>query len=186
MLKQVADSETDEILRIAEACLSTPGDFVELGCYEGDTSLLLAEILKGSDKKLWIYDSFEGLPPKTKEDESAAGVNFQAGALNVTKREVKLRFLRANLPVPIIKKAWFADLKPEDLPEKISFAFLDGDFYQSIKDSFKAIEGQVEKEGIIVVHDYNNPELPGVTKAVDEALGGRQLVQKDTLAIIKN
>ena len=186
-MKQVADSETREILRLAEACLFTPGDFVELGCYEGDTSLLLAELLKAkkSDQKLWIYDSFEGLPAKTKEDESAAGVNFQAGALGVTKREVKLRFLKANLPVPIIKKAWFSDLKPEDLPEKISFAFFDGDFYQSIKDSFKAVEGKMAKNSIIIVHDYNNPELPGVTKAVDECVGKQKIVQKDTLAIIK-
>lgn len=184
-MKQVADSETREILQIAESCLFTPGDFVELGCYEGDTSLLLAEIIRKSDKKLWIYDSFEGLPAKTKEDESVAGVNFQAGALYVSKRDVKLRFLRANLPVPIIKKDWFADLKPEDLPEKISFAFFDGDFYQSIKDSFRAVEGKMAEGSIIVVHDYNNPELPGVTRAVDECVGGRKIVQKDTLAIIK-
>lgn len=186
-MKQVADSETREILQLAEASLATPGDFVELGCYEGDTSLLLAELIKTqkSDKKLWIYDSFEGLPAKSKEDESAAGVNFQAGALGVTKREVKLRFLRANLPVPIIKKAWFADLTEEDLPAKISFAFFDGDFYQSIKDSFKAVEGKMAAGGIIIVHDYNNPELPGVTKAVDECAVGKKIVQKDTLAIIK-
>ena len=184
-MKQVADSETREILLIAEACLATPGDFVELGCYEGDTSLLLAEKIRNTDKKLWIYDSFEGLPSKTKEDESAAGVNFQAGALYVSKRDVKLRFLRANLPVPIIKKAWFADLRPEDLPERISFAFFDGDFYQSIKDSFKAVEGKMAEGSIIIVHDYNNPELPGVTKAVDECAGDRKIVQKDTLAIIK-
>ena len=184
-MKQVADSETREILQIAESCLFAPGDFVELGCYEGDTSLLLAEIIQKSDKKLWIYDSFEGLPQKTKEDESAAGVNFQAGALYVSKRDVKLRFLRANLKVPIIKKAWFADLEPKDLPEKISFAFFDGDFYQSIKDSFKAVEGKMAEGGIIIVHDYNNPELPGVTQAVDECVGGRKITQKDTLAIIE-
>ena len=40
--------------------------------------------------------------------------------------------------------------------------------------------------GIIIVHDYNNPELPGVTKAVDECAAGKKIVQKDTLAIIKN
>ena len=189
MMKQVADSETSEILKIARESLALPGDFVELGCYEGDTSLLLAELLReaGSDKKLWLYDSFEGLPAKTAEDESAAGENFKEGVLAVSKREVKLRFLRAGLPVPIIKKAWFADLTAADLPETIALAFLDGDLYQSIKESLLLVEDKMATGGVIVVHDYNNPELPGVTKAVDEWISKNphQLVQKDSLAIIK-
>ena len=188
-MKQVAESETSEILKIARESLALPGDFVELGCYEGDTSLLLAELLRetGSGKKLWLHDSFEGLPAKTAEDESAAGENFQEGVLAVSKREVKLRFLRAGLPVPIIKKAWFADLTAADLPETIALAFLDGDLYQSIKESLLLVEDRMTTGGVIVVHDYNNPELPGVTKAVDEWISKNphQLAQKDSLAIIK-
>ena len=170
-MKQVADKETAEILKIARECLDVPGDFVELGCYEGDTSLLLAEILKRSEsgKKLWIYDSFEGLPDKTQEDESALGVDFKKGELFTTKRAVKLRFLKANLPVPVIKKAWFEDLDAEkDLPEKIAFAFLDGDLYQSIKTSLELVMPKMAKGGVIIVHDYHNEQLPGVTQAVDE------------------
>ncbi len=197
-MKQVEDKETTEILKIAQECLSVPGDFIELGCYEGDTSLLLAELLQNrggsevsyapeSQKELWIYDSFEGLPAKTVEDESVAGKDFKEGVLFVTKREVKQRFLRVNLKVPHIKKAWFADLTDEDLPKQISFAFLDGDLYQSIKDSFKAIDGKMSPESVIIVHDYNNPELPGVTKAVDEYISRTKykLAIKDSLAIIK-
>ena len=169
---QVSESETAEILRLCRESLDCLGDVVEFGCYKGDTSLLLAELLREAapEKKLWIYDSFEGLPEKTAQDESAAGENFMGGALAVTKREVKLRFLRANLPVPIIKKAWFKDLTDTDMPEKICFAFLDGDFYESIRDSLKLVLPKMTKNGIILVHDYNNPELPGVTKAVDEQL----------------
>lgn len=195
-MKQVADSETNEILKIARECLALPGDFVELGCYEGDTSLLLAEILRDANvqdanlgredaKRLWIYDSFEGLPAKTDADFSVAGEAFQAGVLAVSKREVKLRFLRAGLPVPVITKGWFSDLTDNDLPPKIAFAFLDGDLYESIRDSLKLVENKMVDGGIIIVHDYNNPELPGVTKAVDEWLKGRKLIQRDTLAIIK-
>lgn len=190
-MKQVADSETNEILKIARECLALPGDFVELGCYEGDTSLLLAELLRGANsgredaKRLWIYDSFEGLPAKTEADFSVAGEAFQAGVLAVSKREVKLRFLRAGLPVPVITKGWFSDLTDNDLPPKIAFAFLDGDLYESIRDSLKLVENKMVDGGIIIVHDYNNSELPGVTKAVDEWLKGRKLIQRDTLAIIK-
>ena len=71
---QVSVEETKKILEVARDSLAIEGDFVELGCYKGDTSLLLSEILRNFNtkfveksvekpvKKLWIYDSFEGLP----------------------------------------------------------------------------------------------------------------------------
>ena len=170
---QVTEKETERILQLARECLKVPGDFVEMGCYEGDTSLLLAELLvenhvEKSVKKLWIYDSFEGLPEKSVFDESMTGENFKRGALAVTKRAVKERFLHANLPVPVIKKAWFSGLTPDDLPERIAFVFLDGDFYESIRDSLRLVTPRMSDEGILVVHDYTNPALPGVKRAVDE------------------
>lgn len=165
---QVSEKETERILELAQECLDISGDFVEMGCYKGDTSLLLAEIVKASEKKLWIYDSFEGLPEKKEVDKSVMGVLFRGGELAVTKREVKQRFLRVNLPVPVIKKAWFSELVENDLPEQIAFAFLDGDFYESIKDSIKLVAPKMSDGGVMVVHDYTNPALPGVKRAVDE------------------
>jgi len=166
---QVTQKETARIISLATKALEIGGDFVEFGCYRGDTSLLLADILKNSDKTLYLYDSFEGLPAKSPEDFSVLGEDFKQGELLTPKRELKIRFLRANLSVPIIKKAWFSDLDPtNDLPEKIAFAFLDGDFYDSIKTSLNLIAPKMSKNGIVIVHDYNNPALPGVKKAVDE------------------
>lgn len=197
---QVSSDETVKILELARECLNVFGDYVEFGCYKGDTSLLLAELLvensvekvgeKGwisggnevkkddsgkEKKKLWIYDSFEGLPRKGEEDKSVLGVAFRGGELAVTKREVKERFLRAGLPVPMIKKGWFSDLTESDLPERIAFAFLDGDFYESIRDSLRLVGPRMSKGGVIVVHDYNNPALPGVKKAVDEWGGAHEV-----------
>ena len=165
---QVSVKETEFIVKTARECLEVCGAFVAFGCYKGDTSLALAELLKNVDKRLWIYDSFEGLPEKTLYDESVLGEDFKPGELMVTKREVKDRFLRSGLKVPVIKKGWFADFSLEDLPEAISFAFLDGDFYESIRDSLKLIDGKMRKGAVLIIHDYNNPALPGVRKAVDE------------------
>ena len=183
---QVSESETEKIITLAREQVSCEGDFVELGCYKGDTSLLLAEVLNDLQsvacgkpvenfvkKRLWIYDSFEGLPEKNKVDESSLGEDFKKGELEVTKREVKERFLRAGLPVPIIKKAWFNELVSEDLPKKIALAFLDGDFYESIEVSLRLIEDKIAKNGVIIVHDYRNAALPGVAKAVDKWIRGR-------------
>ncbi|MDO4612086.1 MAG: TylF/MycF/NovP-related O-methyltransferase [Candidatus Saccharibacteria bacterium] len=177
---QVSDLETEKILAVARECLATEGDFVEFGCYKGDTGLLLAEVVekpveKSGKRRLWLYDSFEGLPEKNEADFSELGTEFREGELFVTKREVKGRFLRAGLPVPVIKKAWFRDLTLEDVPEKIAFAFLDGDFYESILDSLRLVQDRVMIGGAIVVHDYNNLALPGVKKAVDEWLSRRNL-----------
>ena len=174
---QVSEKETAKILELAEKCLGVEGDFVEFGCYKGDTSLMLAELLveKSVDKrvkKLWIYDSFEGLPEKSASDESVLGENFKGGELFVTKREVKERFLRAGLPVPVIKKAWFSDLTTDDLPVRVAFAFLDGDFYESIRDSLRLVGPLMARGSVMVVHDYTNLALPGVEKAVDEWMKG--------------
>ncbi len=172
---QVTKKETEKIIDLAKKALGVEGDFVEFGCYKGDTSLLLADVLRGSGKRLWVYDSFEGLPEKSVFDESVLGQDFRSGELFVTKREVKERFLRAGLPVPMIKKAWFSDLTASDLPEKIAFAFLDGDFYESIKDSLKLVEQEMAEGGFLIVHDYTNNALPGVRKAVDEwGMNGRK------------
>lgn len=184
---QVSAGETEKILELAREAVLREGDFVELGCYKGDTSLLLAEILRGSGKRLWIYDSFEGLPEKGAEDVSVMGEDFKGGELLVTRREVKERFLRAGLPVPVIKKAWFNELLDLDLPEKISFAFLDGDFYESIRDSLRLIENKMVPGGVIIVHDYENPALPGVLRAVSEWNKGQNLKIKtcQSMAILE-
>lgn len=204
MNDQVTPQETAEILRLAEQAFTsgTEGDFVELGCYRGDTSVLLGKLLwktcgkpvenSSNLKRLWIYDSFAGLPEKTREDSSGAGANFKAGELFVTKREVIEKLRKHGLktssnpapasaslgrpaeptktPTVIVKKAWFDDLRGQDLPEKIAFAFCDGDLYSSIKTSLKLVVPRLAERGIIIVHDYNNPELPGSSKAVDEFL----------------
>ena len=48
---QVTPAETAEILRLAAQALADnpeEGDFVELGCYRGDTSVLLGKLLQKS------------------------------------------------------------------------------------------------------------------------------------------
>ena len=101
-------------------------------------------------------DSFEGLPAKTKEDSSAAGDQFKAGELLVTKREVIEKFKRCGLKIPRIRKGFFEDLNPdEDVPEKISYAFLDGDLYTSIKTSLK-LSQKASGARILVVPSHSS------------------------------
>ena len=167
--KQISDRQIKIILDLLAESLELDGDVVEFGCYEGDTSVKMGKLIR--NKKLWLYDSFEGLPEKSDADFSSIGEAFKAGELKASKNVLMKRFLHANLPRPIIKKAWFDELNPEqDVPEKISFALLDGDFYESIKTSFALVAPKLINGGVIIVHDYRNPELPGSAKAVNEFL----------------
>ncbi|MBO7720383.1 class I SAM-dependent methyltransferase [Candidatus Saccharibacteria bacterium] len=201
-LQQVSDNETAVILSELRNALSrdVSGDIVEFGCYRGDTSLLMERVLERefpkSQSRLWIYDSFEGLPARTREDASVAGDNFRAGELLVTKREVVERFKKAGLRVPRIRKGFFENLSNSDLPEEIAFAFLDGDLYQSIKTSLELVAPRMNNAGVILIHDYNNPQLPGAARAIDEWMAGGwcawsaqqktapKLQRRETLAII--
>ena len=207
-MQQVTARETEILLQELKKTLNNnvPGDVVEFGCYKADTSVLYQKLLESmghggsiqsenqanqtSQKMLWLYDSFEGLPAKTREDNSAAGDAFQAGELLVTKREVIEKFKKMGLKLPKIKKAFFDDLDIiYDIPEKISYAFLDGDLYQSIKTSLRLVTDKMSPGGVIIVHDYNNPELPGSARAVDEWLKSHQVKVAsfrvaETLAII--
>ncbi len=149
---------------------SVPGDIVEFGCYIGTTSLFIRRLLdvQREPREFHVYDSFEGLPEKSREDESPAGAGFKGGALNVSKKQFIREFQHANLKLPVIHKGWFSNLVAADVPGQIAFAFLDGDFYGSIKDSLKLVLPRMSKGGVIVIDDYAREALPGVARAVEE------------------
>jgi O-methyltransferase len=171
---QVSREELVKIFASLESVLraNIAGDVVELGCYVGTTTIFLRRLLMqhGSDKVLHAYDSFAGLPPKTSEDASPVGEQFKAGELRAQKSEFIRHFKQAGLPLPVMHKAWFSDLTPDDLPERIAFAFLDGDFYDSIHDSLKLVWPKLSPGAIVIVDDYQSEALPGAKRAVDEWL----------------
>ena len=143
------------------------GDVVEFGCYVGESSKFLMRTLieNESTKKLYVYDSFEGLPPLSKWEE---GTGWRAGTLKSTEEILISNFEQNELPSPIIHKDWFKDVPEDKLPEKISFAFLDGDFYDSIYDSLNKVFDRVSDGGYICFHDYQRVDLPGVRAAIED------------------
>ncbi len=146
----------------------TTGAIVELGCYIGTTSLFIRRVMNEhkDNRPFHVYDSFEGLPPKSTQDSSAAGVDFKAGELAVSKKQFIEQFRRAHLEPPITHKAWFNELTDADLPDSIAFAFLDGDFYESILTSLQLVWPRLDKDGIITIDDYHRDSLPGVERAI--------------------
>ena len=189
--EQVDAKELGALLRELETVLQSgaTGNVVEFGCYVGTTSLFIRRLLDAYDftGEFHVYDSFMGLPEKTQADASAAGEQFKVGELLAPRKTFIQNFKKAGLKIPTIHKGWFADFTPEDVPEDIIFAFFDGDFYESIVDSFRVCDGKFQKTATIVVDDYANEALPGAARAVDKWLANnRQYTSRteSSLAII--
>lgn len=167
---QVNEREIVIILRELDRVIAKTiaGDVVEFGCYIGTTSVFLAEKLQNTGRRLWLYDSFEGLPDKTKQDTSAAGTHFKAGELRATRRLLEYNLRRFDRTSYTIKKAWFSEVTKNDIPDQISLAFLDGDYYESILTPLRLIWDALAPGGMAIVDDYDNPALPGAARAVHE------------------
>jgi O-methyltransferase len=155
------------------------GDLVELGCHSGMTAALITKIMQiyRSKKSLSVYDSFEGLPASSVVD----GKQFQGGQLSTTEDELRANFSKYDLPLPKIHRGWFKDTLPTQLPERICFAHLDGDFYDSILVSLEHVYPKLSNGAVCLIDDYCDPninptgwnKLPGVKAACDEYLSDK-------------
>ncbi|HEX8762343.1 MAG TPA: TylF/MycF/NovP-related O-methyltransferase [Candidatus Saccharimonadales bacterium] len=159
--------------------IQTPGAVVEFGCYAGTTSLFIRRVLdeqgQSNKRSFHVYDSFDGLPEKTVHDNNAAGVDFEAGKLYVSKKEFLNQFHTAHLQPPIIHKGWFDRLSADVVPSPIAFAFLDGDFYGSIISSLRLVWPKMSPGGTILIDDYQRPTLPGVERAIRDFFVQKQI-----------
>jgi len=148
------------------------GDIVELGCNVGTTSIFIRKLLDkyNSKKKFHVYDSWEGLPKKHQNDNGNTYRKYLAGFCKVNKTQFLDNFNKFNLESPIVHSGWFKDIPSSEFPNKICFAFFDGDFYTSILDSFNKTYHKIQKDGRIVIDDCGWNVLPGVEKACNEFL----------------
>ncbi|CAE8645399.1 unnamed protein product [Polarella glacialis] len=174
----MAESEIRGVLLHLASVLEAgiEGDIVELGCNVGHTSIFIQRFLDQCEKVLGskgrqfhAYDSFHGLPKKHSKDGDSDW--FLEGALAVPQRQFLRKFERAGVRLPTLHAGWFADAS---YPEKIAFAFFDGDFYDSILESFRQVYPRLAKPGArVVIDDYGSSRLPGCKLACDEFLADK-------------
>jgi hypothetical protein len=169
-------SEAVWLLDSLHHSMNTPGDVCEFGIAEGATSTLLANEIRGTNKKLWLFDSFEGLSVPTAEDEliddifDLGSMKAYAGKMKYDVSEVAGRLAAIDFQmhrVEIVPGFIEESLARSKLPTSVSCAYVDFDFYQPIQTALEFLDKVLCPGGSIVVDDYGFFSS-GAKKAVDE------------------
>jgi hypothetical protein len=163
-----------------------PGAIVECGVFKGGSAAVMT-MAASPERKIWLFDSFEGLPEPTAEDGEKAveysghrtsgalePIGQCVGPLDVVK---ELFFDKMHVdPARVeIRKGWFQETLPTARHElgPIAVLRLDGDWYDSTKVCLENLYGLVVSGGFVIIDDYGYWE--GCRRAVDEFLAARQL-----------
>jgi len=147
--------------QFAKQARNLPGDVAEFGVFMGATAKLIAYAVKGSGKKVHLFDTFEGLPQPTKPIDI-----HNKGEFNVPFDKVEAFF--QDTPEAVFHKGFFPDTTKGLEELQYSFVHIDADLYQSTLDGFDYFYPRMCKGGIILLDDYEWPHTPGVKKAVEE------------------
>jgi hypothetical protein len=163
-----------------------PGDLVECGVWRGGAAFLMADLLElrhEPDRKVWLFDSFEGLPPPQEIDGARAAAyaadvdnpqyhdNCRAALDEVRASAARLGLERRTE----IVQGWFDATLPEARRRigPIALLRLDCDWYEPVRLCLDLLYDQVSPGGTIVIDDYYTYD--GCALAVHGFLASRAL-----------
>lgn len=141
---------------MAAKLLSTPPDVdgvvVECGSWQGGTTTNLSIICAAADRRLVVYDSFQGLPAAEPGDRHARpeAEGLFCGDLDTVRSNVE-RF--GDLSRCEFRKGWFIDTLPHHR-EPIVLAYLDVDFQSSLHDCIVNLWPHLTAKGHVFVDEY--------------------------------
>jgi hypothetical protein len=140
---------------------NVPGDFIETGVWRGGSCIFMRGILEAygvTDRKVWVADSFEGLPPPDDEKyPSDTDSTFHLyPQLAVSKETVEDNFRQYGLldEQVVMLKGFFRDSLPNAPVEQLAILRLDGDMYESTMDSLTNLYSKLSDGGYVIVDDY--------------------------------
>lgn len=149
-----------------------PGDFVETGVWRGGGTIYMRAFLEAysePQRRVWVCDSFEGLPkPKDEYDADSGSRLWESEYLAVSMDEVKRNFDFYGLldeRVCFIK-GFFSDTMPTAPIDQIAILRLDGDMYESTIVVLEHLYPKVSPGGIVIIDDYGM--LPECNRAVED------------------
>ena len=140
-----------------------PGDLIETGVWRGGACILMRAVLmawKCTDRKVWVADSFAGVPPPDlatyPADDGDVGRLYQLKELAIAQEEVQANFRRYDLLDDQVQflKGWFRDTLPTAPFERLALMRLDGDLYESTDVALRSLYPKLSPGGFVIVDDY--------------------------------
>jgi hypothetical protein len=161
-----------------------PGDVVECGVWRGGSSMLAAltlESLGDRGRRLWLYDTFEGMSEPTAADVALTGERMADGwdarraaddpVLCVASIEdVRDNMASTGYPAELIElvRGRVEDTIPAQAPNRIALLRLDTDWYESTRHELEQLWPRLSPGGVLILDDYGH--WLGARRAVDEFL----------------
>lgn len=157
---------------MTQRCLESgvPGDFVECGVFAGAQVAVMAlvcDALPGdhSNRRVHLFDSFEGIPEAGPEDDSQPGIGrctngqgrLVSSGIAICSMEQCQAYMRkfgVNEDRLVYHKGWFQDTVPLWDGRPIALLRLDGDLYESTKVCLEYLYPYVSPGGIVIIDDY--------------------------------
>ncbi len=150
-----------------------PGDLIECGVWRGGAGIYMRALLDAfgdTGRKVWLADSFEGLPPPTlgSAKEDAGDTLWTKDALRVSLEEVRDNFAKYGLLDERVSfiKGWFEETLIDAPIQQIAVLRADGDMFSSTWSTLTALEPRVPSGGFVIIDDYYG--VPGSQKAVNK------------------
>ena len=147
---------------------SVPGDLLEAGVWRGGMTILMRAALKAygvTDRRVWIADSFAGLP---KPDGARNSFGWRAGDMAASIEEVRGNFARYDLLDDQVSflKGFFSETLPSAPISKLAILRVDADLYESTMDVLENLYPKLSVGGYAIFDDYQN--LPDCRLAIDD------------------
>lgn len=165
-----------ENVRTLTECIienNIPGDLIETGVWRGGASIMMRAVLYAcdiSDRKVYLADSFEGLPPPdaAKYPADTDSIFHEFSELAVSQEQVQENFMAYGLldEQVVFVKGWFRDTLPGLNVKKLALIRLDGDMYESTMDALESLYDRLSPGGYVIVDDYH--VVPACKKAVHD------------------
>jgi O-methyltransferase len=161
-----------------EHCVETvvrdevPGDLIETGVWRGGATIFMRGALKAfgdTSRKVWVADSFEGLPPPDSARYPADAIDSYSGQLSVGVAQVRHNFERYGLLDDQVEflVGWFKDTLPHAPIDRLAVLRLDGDMYESTWQAIDALYPKLSPGGFCIVDDYSS-FAPQCGQAIDD------------------
>jgi O-methyltransferase len=141
------------------------GNIAELGVYRGEFAKIMNLLF--FDKKLYLFDTFEGFNKKDMQIEEDN--NFSDIRDNFSQTNIDIVMGKMEYPENcIVKKGYFPDTII-DVNDNFCFVSIDCDLYLPVYEGLRYFYPRLNRGGYIFVHDYNNDKkYKGAKKAVTQ------------------